>query len=46
MAEKRRKEANEVLRKAIIAFTRAQNKQKNKLHAKGVLDRKAKNERR
>ena len=46
MDEKRRKEANEVLQKAIIAFTRAQNKQKNELHVEGVLDRKAKNEQR
>jgi hypothetical protein len=46
MAEKRWKEADEVLRKATTAFTRAQNKQKNELHAEGVLDRKAENERR
>jgi hypothetical protein len=46
MAEKRRKEADEVLRKANTALTRAQNKQKNDLQAQGVLDRKAENERR
>jgi hypothetical protein len=45
MAEKRRKEADEVLRKANTALTRAQNKQKNELNAEGVLDRTAERER-
>jgi hypothetical protein len=45
-AEKRRKEADEVLRKATTAFTRAVNKQKRELRAEGVADRAAEKERR
>jgi hypothetical protein len=39
IAEKRRKEANKVLRKATIAFTRAINKQARDLKAEGVFNR-------
>jgi hypothetical protein len=43
-AQKQRKKADNVVRKATTAFTRAQNKQKKELQAEGVQDRKAKNE--
>jgi hypothetical protein len=46
MAEKRRKEANEVLRKATIALTRAVNKQNSELKQEGIADRAAERERR
>ena len=45
MAEKRRKEADKVLRKANLALTRAQNKQKEALRIKGVTDRRKEQER-
>jgi homoserine kinase len=46
MVQKRRKEADEVLRKANTALNRAQNKQKTELMAEGVSDRVAERERR
>jgi hypothetical protein len=45
MAEKRWKEADEVLRKANTALTCAQNKQMEELRQKGVADRSAERER-
>jgi hypothetical protein len=42
-AQKQQKEADDVVRKAAIAYTRAQNKQKKELRAEGVQDRKAEN---
>jgi hypothetical protein len=45
MAEKRRKEADEVLRKANLALIRAQNKQKEELRQLGVADRRQEQER-
>jgi hypothetical protein len=45
MIEKRRKEADEVLRKANTALTRAQNKQTEELRQEGVADRSAERER-
>jgi hypothetical protein len=45
MAEKRRKEADEFLRKANLALIRAQNKQKEALRIKGVADRRKEQER-
>lgn len=44
MAVKRRKEADEALRKATTALTQAQNRQTRELNAEGVLDRAAKRE--
>ena len=38
IARKRQKEADEILRKATIAFTWAQNKQKKELQVKRVQD--------
>jgi hypothetical protein len=45
IAKKRRKEADEVLRKATIALTRAQNKQTKDLKQEGIANRAAKKER-
>jgi hypothetical protein len=45
MAEKRRKEAEEVLWKANTTLTRAQNKQMEELRQEGVADRSAERER-
>jgi hypothetical protein len=45
MAEKRKKEADEVLRKANLALIRAQNKQKEELRQLGVADRRQEQER-
>jgi hypothetical protein len=45
MASKRRKEADEALRKADLALTRAQNKQKEELRVEGVANRRAERER-
>ena len=45
IAEKRRKEANEVLRKANTALTRAENKQAKDLKQEGIADRAAEKER-
>jgi cellobiose-specific phosphotransferase system component IIA len=45
IAEKRRKEANEVLRKANIALTRAKNKQAKDFKQEGIANRAAKKER-
>jgi hypothetical protein len=45
MAEKRRKEADEVLRKATTTLTRAVNKQKSELKQEGIADRAAEKER-
>jgi len=45
IAKKRRKEANEVLRKANIALTCAENKQVRDLKQEGIANRAAKKER-
>ena len=45
MKEKRKREADDALRKANTALTRAQNKQKADLKALGVADRRAEQER-
>ena len=45
MAQKRRKEADDAVRKATRALNRAQNKQKTELTREGVLDRTAERER-
>ena len=45
IAEKRRKEADEILRKANTTLTRAQNKQTEELRQEGVADRSAERER-